>query len=269
MDENFYDNIRNTLAVVLRIRQEPKFTSDTEIEVQETTVGHGSGFVCEYQGKSFVITAAHVVGDKKPGEFLKAVVKNKAGSWVGEKSVPVLTVDKSRDLAVLSLNVSPDACCPAGFPEPAHDISSRLRVGVDVYYYGFPYVPEEGKYVPVVQKGMIAGFDERTDGKDRYVLQGLANPGNSGGPVFTPDSKVIGIVVEYVPPLQRARLAIIDQFNQIIQVIDKPSGLSLVVPINYAIAMLKNAVALEVPDSTIPASGTDASKVSAVKISPE
>ncbi|GEM_PF-6993351 len=265
---DFFTRIRSTIAIVLRQRTVPVFKDNDTIEAQEDTVGHGSGFVCEFQGGAFLVTAAHVIRGLKKPEFLKVALKNNSGEWIEERIETPLAVDEARDIAILSLKVRSEVCCPAIIPEPAHNLSSRLKIGVEVYYYGFPYLREPGRYTPVVQKGMIAGLDQRRDGRDYYILQGTANPGNSGGPVFTIDGEVIGIVIEYVPPLQQARLAILDGAGNLLQSMDKPSGLSLVVPINHGIAMLKEA-SKTLPSHSQPAPvdiGSGQATVAAIKV---
>lgn len=142
----------------------------------------GTGFSIDKQGN--ILTANHVVGAAK---FVTVILPNNNGqkipveSW---KQVPDL------DLAILYVNSSVP-------PVKIHEGSlkdSSSNVGSSVAFIGFP----AGLSAETTVKGSVSGIFPFTYKNERalvYILGGTANPGNSGGPVFSlKTGQVIGII---------------------------------------------------------------------------
>jgi S1-C subfamily serine protease len=138
----------------------------------------GSGFV---YAPERVMTNAHVL----------AGVTNPVVHAGGKEyeAVPVY-VDPEVDIAVLEV---------PGLPEPALPFAQKpATTGADSIIMGFPgggpfYVGA----ARVRDQGEISGPDFRnthTVKRDVYALYGIVRAGNSGGPLFSPDGSVLGVV---------------------------------------------------------------------------
>jgi S1-C subfamily serine protease len=191
----------------------------------------GTGFFVNDAGDT--VTASHVVSDvRKLSEQLKSLQVPSVAELLIEgpnardlqlqglhASVPfsVLAMDQVHDLAVLTVTpgnwlflkqsfwVHPQQASTPGLERKIVTLDlSRPRDGKSVFVCGYPLGTQE----LVTTSGHIAsawdplvllvaqqsGSSERTD---VYKLDLLANPGNSGSPVFDVDKQaVIGAVVE-------------------------------------------------------------------------
>lgn len=148
----------------------------------------------------------------------------------------ILLHDEKKDIAILGFEKVEGNFESVIIPKPALK-GEHLRVGVDVAWCGYPGIGSS--IIPILQKGMIAGIEDKIfDHGFAYIIDGMVNPGNSGSPAFWNFNKeVIGIVTAYVPQPSSYRLAIIGNKGPI-QVFNNPSGLGLVVPIQYVIDLV-------------------------------
>jgi serine protease Do len=142
--------------------------------------GLGSGIVVSQDG--LVMTAAHVVQVADA-----VVVKFLDGSMVGAK---VVGSAPQADVALLQLNHLPDNLVVAELGD-----SDSVNVGDEIFVIGAPYGVDHtltvgymsGRRHPeVVCNSLLPIEFLQTDA--------AINKGNSGGPMFTMDGKVIGIV---------------------------------------------------------------------------
>lgn len=147
-----------------------------------TPNGSGSGFVI---ADRIVATNYHVIADSGAAEievFFPDGEPNSRGPFrtelVGE--LP------GRDLALLRLSFSP----PVLELDGKHD----FRRGQDVVVIGSPgYQASRDLLHNAVTKGVLSA-ETKVDGQNFYQLSLAVNPGNSGGPVFGMDGRVIGVV---------------------------------------------------------------------------
>lgn len=167
---------------------------------------HGSGFIISRDG--YALTNQHVVGEAKSVQ-----AKTVTGRQVlGE----VIRVDRLRDVALIKLEPDLYEALPTGD-------SAATRPGTDVYAIGAPRTEELGHSIT---RGIVSGF--RVIDDQRYIQSDVAvNPGNSGGPLLTPDGVVVGIAV-----LKRA----------------DAEGISFFVPVEDAV----QALAIENSNATTP-----------------
>ena len=116
-----------------------------------------------------------------------------------ESDAAVIGVQPEHDLAVLQAKTIPDDLHSATLRSTA-----GLRPGEPVIAVGFPF-----GIGPSVSAGVISGLGreyQTADGK--RVLSNLiqfdaaVNPGNSGGPLITPEGEVIGIVTGLLNPTE-------------------------------------------------------------------
>jgi S1-C subfamily serine protease len=144
---------------------------DAAVKVN-TMGGHGSGTYYTWKGKTFVITAAHVVDSEK------IVFVGKPGA---EQAGQVIYVDSKNDVAVIdvTLDVKPM------FYRPTKDIAS---IGDQVTVVGYP-----AAYDALTIRGEIAGYEPSESGV--YIIcHGWAWPGMSGAAVVDTYGRTVGVI---------------------------------------------------------------------------
>lgn len=199
----------------------------------------GTGFVVG--GGNQVVTNAHVEGailDSVEGNE-RLVIALPGSGRVMVRPVVKEAVDRDHDVAVLRFE---------GPPIPALQLgdSSAVRDGQDIALTGFPLGATIG-IVPVTHRGIVSAvtpvgqplpsarqLDARTvhrlaaGGYSVFQLDAVCYPGNSGSPVFNPDSgEVIGIVnMVFVKGSKESATT-------------TPSGISYAIPAAFIKALLK------------------------------
>lgn len=236
-----YEVIKDTVAVIKILRKVP-FLTEGKVEIKEMIIGHGSGFIYILNGIPLVFTAYHVISDLKKDDSIEIMLKQKDGRVVSERNIQVFFNDPDHDIAALLLSLDGNNLSSVSFSKPVFTPTTLLKIGVRITYCGFPYISRKGEFIPIFQQGIIAGIDTGrfTDDKVAYIIDGMVNPGNSGGPAFVGTSKdAIGIISAYIKPmLPGPRLAIIDD-GETIDLMSRSAGLGIVVPINYAVEKLR------------------------------
>ena len=141
----------------------------------------GSGMIVDPNG--YILTNAHVVGD---GEYEKIIVSLIDGSTTEGK---VLWYDTTLDLAVVKIEKT-------GLPAVELGDSDELMVGEPVVAIGNPMTFGLER---TVTQGVVSGlnrsitFENGTTIKPLIQTDASINSGNSGGPLFNSEGKVIGI----------------------------------------------------------------------------
>mgnify|MGYP001821353444 FL=1 len=199
----------------------------------------GTGFVVG-DGRH-VITNAHVIPKKIDTAKLEylAVFTGKGNSPKARQAVK-LKVDEAHDLALLRIE---------GTPLPALSLgdSSRVREGEQYAFTGFPLGVIFGLH-PVTHRGIISSItpialqanaasqlDPAQIRRLRspynvFQLDATAYPGNSGSPLYHPETaEVIGVV----------NMVFVKEGRE--NVLAKPSGISYAIPIQYARELLRKA----------------------------
>ena len=159
------------------------------IKLQQDT-SLGTGFLISDDG--YLVTAWHVVKDK-PQVYVGPIVGNK---W---KKAKIIKLDEKSDLALLKIG-------PTG--RQALEIAEWIDVpiGLEVYSIGYP-IPKFLGLSRKMTQGIVNG--DRTESGDVGFFQFSAETqkGNSGGPVFSPDGLVIGVVQKKLDALKVAESA--------------------------------------------------------------
>ena len=141
--------------------------------------GLGSGFLIDTQGH--VITNAHVVD----GATTTTVTFEDGTETKGT----ILGVDKSTDVAVVKVDKVPSGVRPAPFGN-----SGDLTVGQSVVAIGNPY-----GYSGTATTGIVSALKRAIQSPSGFIIQNAIqtdaaiNQGNSGGPLFDSNGRVIGI----------------------------------------------------------------------------
>lgn len=174
--------------------------------------GHGSGVCISSEG--IILTNAHVVGDESVVE-----VEDCHGSYLGR----VIKRDDQRDVALI--RISGRASIVA---ELADDVPA---IGDDLYVSGAPWNVENRS---LLTRGVVSKHAEVEGLSYIYTDAGIA-PGNSGGPVFNSDGKLVGITVAMQLTADK-----------------EPAHIGLVIPILQALESVKVQARTAV-DSGLPA----------------
>ena len=153
-------------------------------------IANGSGLIFSVSGQTaYVLTNQHVVGWSR----IVQVVVNDEDTY----EATVLGRDAARDLAVVKI------CC-GDFTAAEFGDADSLKVGDDVFAVGYPldsamprnatpWYPHE--YIEAsITKGIVSAFRYETSSDTRLIQTDTPiNFGNSGGPVFSMDGKVVGV----------------------------------------------------------------------------
>jgi S1-C subfamily serine protease len=179
-----YDVMKGAVVRVRGLGGENEPDKDTERSV-------GSGVVILDNGT--ILTNLHVVAGAKRLAVVFADGMESEATVVGTRP--------EDDLAVIKAATVPDDLVPATLRSTAD-----LRLGDEVVAVGFPF-----GIGPSVTSGVISGLRrEYRSPEGKRLLTNLiqfdaaANPGSSGGPLFTNEGEVIGIVTGILNPAKQA-----------------------------------------------------------------
>jgi S1-C subfamily serine protease len=139
-------------------------------------ISTGTGFFVTKDG--FFVTAHHVINGAK------TIKVRTIGGKLYDASV--VKIDSNNDLAVLKINGK------NFLPLPIKS-SQKIRRGLNVFAIGFPQVFFQG-IEPKVTDGIISSLTGIADDVTTFQISNPIQPGNSGGPLFTLDGNVVGIV---------------------------------------------------------------------------
>jgi len=166
--------------------------------------GSGTCFSIDIDNKQYFVTARHVIEGLKTGDNIELSYQKK---WY-KISVTLIGHSSDTDVSVFAIS---DFIHNA--PLPAN--SNGIIYGQDVYFLGFPYglKSDVGSLnrdfpIPMVKKAIVSNFVFENKLKV-ILLDGLNNPGFSGGPVVYKepnqiDFKVAGVISGYRYELEDA-----------------------------------------------------------------
>ncbi len=198
----------------------------------------GTGFVVG-DGLS-VITAAHVIQDLQNAEKNETLgVLIPMGESSQFRAASVVAIDREHDLAQLRI---------PGAPLPAMQLgdSAEVAEGRALAFTGFPlgmllglhHVTHRGMVSSITPVAMPSASSHKLDVKlvgqlqrspyAVFQLDGTAYPGNSGSPLYDPDSgQVYGVInMVYVKGLKEAAIS-------------TPSGITYAIPSNFVRELLR------------------------------
>lgn len=150
-----------------------------------TDIGEGSGVIFHRNGRTYVLTAAHVVdGIPYHGEV---TVERQLTSWKGV----LVNLDVVRDVALIRLDVNYEIGASASLAE------RDAPVGTHLLHVGNLLGAYPGSYL----EGTLAAKGRPTEeGTLLDQTSIIAWPGSSGGGVFTSDGELVGLIVRGVGP---------------------------------------------------------------------
>lgn len=141
----------------------------------------GSGFIIDPNG--YIVTNAHVIGD---GKYQQITVSLIDGST---EEGDVLWYDTTLDLALVKIDRT-------GLPVVELGDSDELKVGEPTVAIGNPMTLDLER---TVTQGIVSGLNRAIAFENGTIIEPLIqtdasiNSGNSGGPLFNAEGKVIGI----------------------------------------------------------------------------
>ena len=151
------------------------WAEDSIVRVQAGSSG-GSGFIFDSEGDTaFVVTNYHVIEDDKNYDV---IVQNS-----DFYEATLLGYDSDKDIAVLAI------CCSPHFFAIDWESGAEADVGDEVLALGYP----RGSGGRVTATTGTTQDDWLGDSLGLVSHSAPLNPGNSGGPLFSMDGKVLGV----------------------------------------------------------------------------
>lgn len=206
----------------------------------------GTGFVigdARQSTSNLVVTNAHVLQQANEADALTALVIHikTPQNELQMRKAEVLEVDKIHDLALLRFD---------GPAAPALSVgdSGSVQEGQAIAFMGFPIGGALG-FSPVTHRGTVSSIAAaalptpsaqqlnektirglRTGSFDIFQLDGTAYPGNSGGPLFDPETgDVLGVVnMVFIKGSRESALS-------------NPSGISFAIPSAFILQLVKRS----------------------------
>lgn len=201
----------------------------------------GTGFAVA--AGNLAITNAHVLPDTSESQpDVSLVVQVRGGDQqLSIRQATVLEVDRVHDLALLRYEGQP-------VPHVSIRASEGVREGQAVAFMGFPIGGALG-FTPVTHRGIVSAITPavlpattsqqlteatvrgaRAGSFDFFQLDATAYPGNSGGPLFDPETGEVFGVLNMVL-LKNTRESALSQ----------PSGISYAVPSRFVLQLIERA----------------------------
>lgn len=185
-------DVRQSVVKIHTKSREPDFIKPwTKREAQEST---GTGAVVSWEGRTLILTNAHVVS--------YATQVDVQGYQQADKiPAKVVAFAKEMDLALVEIKdkAQADAFFKDRPPIPLADGLPAVKDAVNAY--GYPLGGEELSVTRgIVSRVEVANYNLGAIGL-RVQVDAAVNPGNSGGPVIV-DGKVAGVVFSGIPSAQ-------------------------------------------------------------------
>ncbi len=196
----------------------------------------GTGFVIGNGNQ--IATNAHVVNNAESEGTTLAILSKNPDGQAQIRQATIRSRDNAHDLAILAIDGPP-------MPALRIDADNEIKEGERVAFTGFPIANALG-FSPVTHQGMISsitpialpgGNAQQLNAKlirqlkrgtfNIYQLDATAYPGNSGSPVYNPDTgEVIGIInMVFIKGSKEAAIS-------------NPSGITYAIPAQYLQAIL-------------------------------
>jgi tetratricopeptide (TPR) repeat protein len=148
--------------------------------------GYGSGLVLDEKGT--ILTNAHVIVSPLPMTVWAMVSRDNRMQEAGFQKVALIGVDPTRDLALIRIDPSENG----GRLLPLPISKDPVKTGDLIHAIGFP--SKHGGQVKVVTTGEVTGLNRFVDMPGYFEFSAEVHPGNSGGPICTPQGAAVGVV---------------------------------------------------------------------------
>ena len=156
--------------------------TEAAVVMVRTPAGLGSGFIISPDG--YVITNDHVIqGETRVWVILFSRGKDGAIDKRKVGDVKIVATNRYSDLALLKLEGEKD------LPYVYVGNSRQVKVGQPVYAIGNPHGLDR-----TVSEGILSTLNRAIEGLPHLQTTTAVNPGNSGGPLFDLQGRVVGVV---------------------------------------------------------------------------
>jgi S1-C subfamily serine protease len=208
----------------------------------------GSAFVVDYQDRQYVVTADHIVRGAQ-GAFDIEVRSPADSKWRSLEVSVIHGPDPCMDIAVL---VPKEAKLSAA--DPVLTGGFNFLMGQEAYFLGFPYdlYSSFGRNlaIPLIKHAYVSAVVscsaldlKGSEDEHLILLDGMNNPGFSGGPVVAPDTgranhplAFIGVISAFTN--ERIPVDTHGQRDPAITVATN-TGIIVVIPIEAALGLIK------------------------------
>lgn len=214
-------------------------TSNVTERVLHLKYGNGTGtcFCIDYENKQYIVTAKHVISSLIDNDVVEIYFNNEWSKF----SVKLIGHHNIADISVFKI----DKILSKLKLEPT---SEGIIYGQDTYFLGFPYKIQDDKSsinnrnfpLPLVKKAILSGMISDETGK-YLLLDGINNPGFSGGPVIfnRPNEignfKVAGIISGY----RFSNEPVYNNGEETVLSVKVNTGIIIAYNISYAIDLIK------------------------------
>ena len=148
----------------------------------------GTCFTLDHQGRQYLVTAAHVIKGINKNDSIEIL---HMGKWCNINVTIVGIGEEEIDIAVLSHSTQ---------LSPTYELKTApvVLLGQDVFFLGYPYglsmssnSLNRGFEFPLVKKACVSSLNGKPGEALSMYLDGINNPGFSGGPVVCPPGGLI------------------------------------------------------------------------------
>jgi hypothetical protein len=218
----------------------------------------GSGFILKYEGTIYAITNKHVLYHQN-----RILINFNGGTFLNKKFIIVdikknsnLLPHKEKNIDLVAIKLSEnDYPKSAERPIDLTDLGLKLNEmrdyaiseGDEIYLIGHPLnITSQNHYFAIARSGTIAQISHLYEDsfKDKsYLIDCLALPGNSGGPVFLKPKYIVyknEKKVEKIKLIGFVNSAIFTNNKSLRDSNNYPAQLSNVVPLDYLFEILEN-----------------------------
>jgi S1-C subfamily serine protease len=166
--------------------------------VEAVGVGTGSGFLLKHGDRYLVVTSRHVIENARDGVVVHFLVGDGRGEesriTVPKEQTSVVAIHRSADLAVVNLTPAASQIerlkiAPVRLAERGH----RPLVTEHVFSIGHPGGGLEGLLTRTFTDGRVSAVGRKLDEASYLQVTVPLNPGNSGGPLFDDQGRVVGV----------------------------------------------------------------------------
>lgn len=180
INKNDYQKLVNDISIVKGEQQKTNARlNQADIKIPTGAVAKTSGTAFLIDGKGYLVTNAHVL------QGTSAVVKNNKGQ---EFLTRIVKIDEQRDLAILKIDDN-DFKTIGLLPYQIKKTAPEL--GEELFTLGYPRYPIEDVVYSAGYLSSASGFNGDTSSSQISIV---ANPGNSGGPIFNKNGDVVGVL---------------------------------------------------------------------------
>ena len=149
--------------------------------------GNGTGILIDDHG--LILTNAHVIASPLPYTCVMDIKDGAEKQSVTFPKVKIVGIHPTKDLALVKVNPQKYS----GKLTKAIISRSEAIPGQRVYAIGNPAADGQVLH-KTITSGLLSGVGRQIDGVGYYQLDAAVNPGNSGGPLVSRNSEVLGIV---------------------------------------------------------------------------